>query len=126
MLPLMTRLVTKGLVTTRRTCFCVLSTCKNVGKRRASVRGEYRLRTESYGFWEHADTPTYNSLTTCATNDARNRSRPDVAIRPHSYTLRNRASDERVTCVDATPSPPPGYQCSPHTCTRIRPANVLV
>ncbi|KAI8509403.1 hypothetical protein Bbelb_132510 [Branchiostoma belcheri] len=38
------------LVTTRRTCFCVLSTCKNVGKRRASVRGEYRLRTESYGF----------------------------------------------------------------------------
>ncbi|KAI8487880.1 hypothetical protein Bbelb_343280 [Branchiostoma belcheri] len=27
-------------VTTRRTCFCVLSTCKNVGKRRASVRGE--------------------------------------------------------------------------------------
>ncbi|KAI8490948.1 hypothetical protein Bbelb_313670 [Branchiostoma belcheri] len=25
-------------VTTRRTCFCVLSTCKNVGKRRASVR----------------------------------------------------------------------------------------
>ncbi|KAI8509262.1 hypothetical protein Bbelb_131100 [Branchiostoma belcheri] len=40
----------KGLVTIRRTCFCVLSTCKNVGKRRASVRGEYRLRTESYGF----------------------------------------------------------------------------
>ncbi|KAI8502072.1 hypothetical protein Bbelb_204840 [Branchiostoma belcheri] len=41
---------TKATVTTRRTCFCVLSTCKNVGKRRASVRGEYRLRTESYGF----------------------------------------------------------------------------
>ncbi|KAI8507587.1 hypothetical protein Bbelb_149670 [Branchiostoma belcheri] len=37
-------------VTTRRTCFCVLSTCKNVGKRRAPVRGEYRLRKESYGF----------------------------------------------------------------------------
>ncbi|KAI8517913.1 hypothetical protein Bbelb_039300 [Branchiostoma belcheri] len=36
-------------VTTRRTCFYVLSTCKNVGKRRASVHGEYRLRTESYG-----------------------------------------------------------------------------
>ncbi|KAI8502242.1 receptor [Branchiostoma belcheri] len=34
---------------------------------------------------------TYNSLTTCATNDARNRSRPDVACTPHSYTLRNRA-----------------------------------
>ncbi|KAI8514695.1 Kinesin-like protein kif16b, partial [Branchiostoma belcheri] len=54
-------------VTTRRTCFCVLSTCKNVGKRRASVR--------------------------------------DVACRPHSYILRNRVSDVRVTCVDATPSP---------------------
>ncbi|KAI8514494.1 Sushi, von Willebrand factor type A, EGF and pentraxin [Branchiostoma belcheri] len=40
----------KASVTTRRTCFCVLSTCKNVGKRRASVRGEYHLRTESYGF----------------------------------------------------------------------------
>ncbi|KAI8479387.1 hypothetical protein Bbelb_428780 [Branchiostoma belcheri] len=37
-------------VTTRHTCFCVLSTCKNVGNRRASVRGEYHLRTESYGF----------------------------------------------------------------------------
>ncbi|KAI8482038.1 hypothetical protein Bbelb_402140 [Branchiostoma belcheri] len=42
--------VTKATVTTRRTCFCVLSTCKNVGNLRASVRGEYRLRTESYGF----------------------------------------------------------------------------
>ncbi|KAI8522052.1 hypothetical protein Bbelb_018060 [Branchiostoma belcheri] len=40
----------KATVTTRRTCSCVLSTCKNVGKRTASVRGEYRLRTESYGF----------------------------------------------------------------------------
>ncbi|KAI8518239.1 hypothetical protein Bbelb_042560 [Branchiostoma belcheri] len=48
---------------------------------------------------------TYNSLTTCATYDARNRSRPDAACRPHSYTLRNRASDVRVTCVGATPSP---------------------
>ncbi|KAI8506137.1 hypothetical protein Bbelb_164900 [Branchiostoma belcheri] len=28
----------KALVTTRRTCFCVLSTCKNVGKRRGSVK----------------------------------------------------------------------------------------
>ncbi|KAI8486056.1 hypothetical protein Bbelb_361560 [Branchiostoma belcheri] len=37
-------------VTTCRTCFCVLSTCKNVGNRTASVRGEYHLRTESYGF----------------------------------------------------------------------------
>ncbi|KAI8494379.1 hypothetical protein Bbelb_276050 [Branchiostoma belcheri] len=31
----------KATVTTRRTCFCVLSTCTNVGKCRASVRGEY-------------------------------------------------------------------------------------
>ncbi|KAI8488928.1 hypothetical protein Bbelb_334460 [Branchiostoma belcheri] len=38
---------------------------------------------------------TYNSLTTCATYGARNRSRPDVACRPHSNTLRNRASDVR-------------------------------
>ncbi|KAI8500842.1 hypothetical protein Bbelb_216600 [Branchiostoma belcheri] len=37
-------------VTSRRTCFCVLFTCKNAGKRRTSVRGEYHLRTESYGF----------------------------------------------------------------------------
>ncbi|KAI8487866.1 hypothetical protein Bbelb_343140 [Branchiostoma belcheri] len=44
-------------------------------------------------------------LTTCATNDARSRSWPDVACRPHSYTLRNRAIDVRVTCVDTTSSP---------------------
>ncbi|KAI8482777.1 hypothetical protein Bbelb_394390 [Branchiostoma belcheri] len=48
---------------------------------------------------------TCSSLTTCATYDPRYRSRPDVACRPHSYTLRNRASDVRVTFVDATPSP---------------------
>ncbi|KAI8491748.1 Trafficking protein particle complex subunit 9 [Branchiostoma belcheri] len=36
----------KARVTTRRTCICVLSTCKNVGNRTASVRGEYRLRTD--------------------------------------------------------------------------------
>ncbi|KAI8496943.1 hypothetical protein Bbelb_255980 [Branchiostoma belcheri] len=40
----------KASVKTRRTCFCVLSTCKNVRNRTASVRGEYHLRTESYGF----------------------------------------------------------------------------
>ncbi|KAI8508126.1 hypothetical protein Bbelb_143660 [Branchiostoma belcheri] len=57
----------KGSVTTRRTCFSVLSTYKNVGKRRASVRA----------------------------HDARNRSRPNLACRPHSYTLRNRATDVR-------------------------------
>ncbi|KAI8485900.1 hypothetical protein Bbelb_364520 [Branchiostoma belcheri] len=77
-------------VTTRRTCFCVLSTCKNEGKRRGSVC--------------EIVVSTYNSLTTCATYDARNRSRPDVAYRPHSYTLRNRANDVRLTCVYATPS----------------------
>ncbi|KAI8483470.1 hypothetical protein Bbelb_388020 [Branchiostoma belcheri] len=42
--------ILKASVTTRRTCFCVLSTCKNVGNRTASLRGEYHLRTESYGF----------------------------------------------------------------------------
>ncbi|KAI8487546.1 hypothetical protein Bbelb_347800 [Branchiostoma belcheri] len=84
-------------VTTRRTCFCVLSTCKNVGKRKASVRVAIAQRSYVVS--------TFNSLTTCATYDARNRSRPDVARRPHSYILRNRASDVRVTCVDATPSP---------------------
>ena len=31
---------------TRRTCKCVLSTCKNVGKMWGSVRGEYRLSTD--------------------------------------------------------------------------------
>ncbi|KAI8521972.1 hypothetical protein Bbelb_017260 [Branchiostoma belcheri] len=45
---------------------------------------------------------TYNALTTCATNDARNRSRPDVACRPHSYTLRNRASS-RTNLVSSLP-----------------------
>ena len=33
-------------VPTRRTCKCVLSTCKNVGKIWGSVRGEYRLSTD--------------------------------------------------------------------------------
>ncbi|KAI8486507.1 hypothetical protein Bbelb_357420 [Branchiostoma belcheri] len=67
---------------------------------------EYGLLTENFAIAQKSHViSTYNSLTTCATNDARNRSRPDVACRPHSYTLRNRASDVRVTCVDATPSP---------------------
>ncbi|KAI8516765.1 hypothetical protein Bbelb_053460 [Branchiostoma belcheri] len=55
----------KALVTTRRTCFCVLSMCKNVGKRRASVRGEYRLRTESYGFGSTQTRPTVTTRRTC-------------------------------------------------------------
>ena len=36
----------KAVVPTRRTCKCVLSTCKNVGKMWGSVRGEYRLSTD--------------------------------------------------------------------------------
>ncbi|KAI8479240.1 hypothetical protein Bbelb_430190 [Branchiostoma belcheri] len=97
---------------------------KNVGKCRASVRGDYHLRTESYGFGRHAVAlqvhvkPAVCGFTTRACEygrracpvrtrsyDARKRSRPDVACRPHPYTLRNCASDVRVTCVDATPSP---------------------
>ncbi|KAI8495028.1 hypothetical protein Bbelb_270140 [Branchiostoma belcheri] len=40
---------TKATVTTRRTCFCVLSTCKNVGNRTASVRAYERA---TYGLRE--------------------------------------------------------------------------
>ena len=38
--------LSNAVVTSRRTCKCVLSTCKNVGKIWVSVRGEYRLRTD--------------------------------------------------------------------------------
>ncbi|KAI8519605.1 hypothetical protein Bbelb_028620 [Branchiostoma belcheri] len=41
-------------------------------------------------------------------NDARNRSRPDVACRLHSYNLRNRASDVRHN-VGAHVQTCPGY-----------------
>ncbi|KAI8502373.1 hypothetical protein Bbelb_199610 [Branchiostoma belcheri] len=96
-------LLKKATVTTRRTCFCVLSTCKNVGNvghhpcvvSNASVRNPTDL-----GARRHARSyvvSTYDSLATCATYDARNRSQLDLACRPHSYTLRNRASDVRVT-----------------------------
>ncbi|KAI8487846.1 Multivesicular body subunit 12B [Branchiostoma belcheri] len=44
--------------------------------------------------WRSYVVSTYNSLATCATA-ARNHSRPDVACRSNSYTLRNRASDVR-------------------------------
>ncbi|KAI8484555.1 hypothetical protein Bbelb_376620 [Branchiostoma belcheri] len=101
-------------VTTRRTCFCVLSTCKNVGKRRASVRGEYRLRTESYGFGSTQTRQIVRCKHVQLTSHLRNVrcTQPLTArlgvqsdCRPHSYTLHNRASDVRVKCVDATPSP---------------------
>ncbi|KAI8487133.1 hypothetical protein Bbelb_352030, partial [Branchiostoma belcheri] len=69
------------------------------------VEYKYKIETESklsnvedpfhLGAQRSYVVSTYNSLTTCATNDARNRSRPGVACRPHSYTLRNRASDVR-------------------------------
>ncbi|KAI8519563.1 hypothetical protein Bbelb_028200 [Branchiostoma belcheri] len=46
--------VSKATVTTRRTCFCVLSTCKNVGNRTASVRAyeraTYGLRESNFTF----------------------------------------------------------------------------
>jgi len=41
-------IVGKAPVTTHRTCYCVLPTCKNVGNIEESVRGEYGLRTD---FW---------------------------------------------------------------------------
>ena len=40
------RVLSYAVVTTRRTCKSVQSTCKNVGKIWVSVRGEYRLRTD--------------------------------------------------------------------------------
>ena len=36
----------KAMDPTRRSCKCVLPTCKNVGKIWGSVRGEYRLSTD--------------------------------------------------------------------------------
>ena len=38
--------LSKAAVPTRRTCKCVLSTCKNVGKIWGSVRAEYRRSTD--------------------------------------------------------------------------------
>ncbi|KAI8506195.1 hypothetical protein Bbelb_156220 [Branchiostoma belcheri] len=76
-------------VTTRRTCFCVLSTCKNVGKRRASVRGEYCLRTESYGF---GSTQTRRrTLSACKTFSA-------CGLRIHHPCVRVRATRMPHTC----------------------------
>ncbi|KAI8519202.1 hypothetical protein Bbelb_024590 [Branchiostoma belcheri] len=78
----------KATVTTRRTCFCVLSTCKNVGKRRASVRGEYHLRTEFYGFGStqtrRRTLSSYKTFSTCG-------------LRIHHPCVRVRA-----TCVPRT------------------------
>ncbi|KAI8501937.1 hypothetical protein Bbelb_203490 [Branchiostoma belcheri] len=72
-----------------------------------------------------AQGPKHVQLTTCATYDARNRSRPDVACRPHSYTLRNRVSDMRVTCVDTTLSPPASPSLVEATISRPNPFDVF-
>ncbi|KAI8508175.1 hypothetical protein Bbelb_144150 [Branchiostoma belcheri] len=79
----------KATVTTCRTCFCVLSTCKNVGKRRASVRGEYHLRTESYGF---GSTQTRRrTLSACKTFST-------CGLRIHHPCVRVRATRVPRTC----------------------------
>ncbi|KAI8518004.1 hypothetical protein Bbelb_040210 [Branchiostoma belcheri] len=79
----------KATVTTRRTCFCVLSTCKNMGKRRASVRGEYRLRSESYG---SGSTQTRRrTLSACKTFST-------CGLRIHHPCVRVRATRVPRTC----------------------------
>ncbi|KAI8508125.1 hypothetical protein Bbelb_143650 [Branchiostoma belcheri] len=61
-------------VTTRRTCFCVLSTCKNVGKRTASVRAYERA---TYGLRES----NFTILTcNCCTDSARSTSVPRTVL----------------------------------------------
>ncbi|KAI8519354.1 hypothetical protein Bbelb_026110 [Branchiostoma belcheri] len=85
----------------------------NTAQSRAAIVGVHLPADHGWNISQETDSTgersyvvsTYNALTTCTTYDARNRSRPDVACRPHSYTLRDRPSDVRVTCVDATPSP---------------------
>ncbi|KAI8508068.1 hypothetical protein Bbelb_143080 [Branchiostoma belcheri] len=68
---------------------CVLSTCKNVGNRRASVRGEYRLRTESYGF---GSTQTRRkTLSACKTFST-------CGLRIHYPCVRVRATRVPRTC----------------------------
>ncbi|KAI8488930.1 hypothetical protein Bbelb_334480 [Branchiostoma belcheri] len=50
------------LGTTQRTCNRVLSTCKNVGKFVGFASGEYCLRTESNGYWRHAQRNSVRSV----------------------------------------------------------------
>ncbi|KAI8491353.1 hypothetical protein Bbelb_309860 [Branchiostoma belcheri] len=61
-------------VTTRRTCFCVLSTCKNVGNRTASVRAYERA---TYGLRES----NFTILTcNCCTDSARSMCVPRTVL----------------------------------------------
>ncbi|KAI8482588.1 hypothetical protein Bbelb_396550 [Branchiostoma belcheri] len=61
-------------VTTRRTCFCVLSTCKNVGNRTASVRAYERA---TYGLRES----NFTILTcNCCTDSARSTCVPRTVL----------------------------------------------
>ena len=90
---------TLGGKNSRSSHFHALTTCEWVRTPYVSSTCKYGLRTIT---WQsHGDirckqvVSTYNSLTTCATYDARNRSRPGVACGPRTYTLRNRASDVR-------------------------------
>ncbi|KAI8510676.1 hypothetical protein Bbelb_115920 [Branchiostoma belcheri] len=63
--------------------------CKNVGKRRASVRGEYHLRTESYGF---GSTQTRRrTLSACKTFST-------CGLRIHHPCVRVRATRVPRTC----------------------------
>ncbi|KAI8499954.1 hypothetical protein Bbelb_222710 [Branchiostoma belcheri] len=69
-----TRPVTKATVTTRRACFCVLSTCKNVGNRTASVRAYERA---TYGLRES----NFTILTcNCCTDSARSTCVPRTVL----------------------------------------------
>ncbi|KAI8494174.1 hypothetical protein Bbelb_279340 [Branchiostoma belcheri] len=64
----------KATVTTRRTCFCVLSTCKNVGNRTASVRAYERA---TYGLRES----NFTILTcNCCTDSARSMRVPRTVL----------------------------------------------
>ena len=48
-------IVSKALVTTRRTCKCVLSACKNAGKNAGHARRKYRLGTDFGARRQQAD-----------------------------------------------------------------------
>ncbi|KAI8484982.1 hypothetical protein Bbelb_372280 [Branchiostoma belcheri] len=66
--------VSKATVTTRRTCFCVLSTCKNVGNHTASVRAYERA---TYGLREF----NFTILTCdCCTDSARSTCVPRTVL----------------------------------------------
>ncbi|KAI8502761.1 Trafficking protein particle complex subunit 9 [Branchiostoma belcheri] len=83
----------KARVTTRRTCICVTSTCKNVGKRRAFVRGAYHLRTESYGF---------GSTQTCCRTSSACKTFSTCGLRIHHTYVRVRATRMSCTAYERT------------------------